>query len=332
MRLAVDAMGGDFAPSEPVRGAVAALELLEPDDELVLVGRPEAIERELTKLDGWKGRISIEPASQVIAMDESGPEAVRSKPDSSISRMAKLAADGQVDAVISAGNTSACVAASMMRMRRLPGVHRPGIAIVIPTLNGPVVVCDVGANIYCKPRNLYQYAVMSSIYSREVLGVANPTVGLLSIGEESVKGNPLVRETRRLLLEDPSLNFHGNVEGSDVFKGNCDVIVCEGFVGNVVLKLTEGLSEGLLKMFMQEVRNIDPSLVERMQPAFDRVWRLHDSNEYGGAPLLGVDGICIICHGATDARGIKNAIRVAREHAGHRVNERFVAQLRNGHV
>jgi glycerol-3-phosphate acyltransferase PlsX len=220
------------------------------------------------------------------------------------------------------------VAAAQMRLRRLRGVHRPGIAIVTPTYSGPVALCDVGANVQCRPQHLHQYALMASVYLNALCGVANPRVGLLSVGEEDAKGTDLVKQARDLMREDPNIEYVGNVEGRDLFRGVCDVMVCDGFVGNVVLKLMEGMAGGVIQGMMGELAVAMPGQVDGIRAAAQRIIDKYDFNEYGGAPLLGVAGICIICHGASDHRGIKNAVRVAREFAEQKVNERITALLK----
>jgi glycerol-3-phosphate acyltransferase PlsX len=248
-------MGGDDAPEEIVSGAILAAPLMDQGDEIHLVGPQDKL---ASLLDNRKARkctnIKIVHAGEVIGMEETPVEALRKKRDSSIAVMAKLAAKGEVDAVISAGNTGACVAACQMRMRNLAGVNRPGIAVVMPTMKGPLTVCDVGANVACKPINIYQYAVMASVYSREMCGIERPRVGLLSIGEEDSKGNDIIKRTREMLRADEKLNFIGNIEGRDIFKGVCDVAICEGFVGNIILKLTEGLVEFLFRALKTEIK------------------------------------------------------------------------------
>jgi glycerol-3-phosphate acyltransferase PlsX len=328
MRVAVDAMGGDKAPAEIVKGVVAALDALPAEDKIVVFGDRAAIEPLLG--DGGQGleKVEIVHCSQTIGFDEHPVEALRHKRDSSILKMATAASSGEVDAVISAGNTGAMVAACQMRMRLLEGVNRPGIAVVIPTFSGPVTICDVGANVQCKPINLHQYALMGAIYSEAVLGITRPRVGLMSIGEEDAKGNELVKQVRQMLKADPKLNFQGNVEGRDVARGVVDVIACEGFVGNVILKLTEGLAEGLIKTIVNELIHESPALAKQFEPVVKNIWKRHDYNEYGGAPLLGVDGICIICHGSSNYRAIVNAVRVAREFARQGVNNRIVEDLK----
>ncbi|MDD5011883.1 MAG: phosphate acyltransferase PlsX, partial [Phycisphaerae bacterium] len=243
MRIAIDAMGGDFAPDEILNGALESIESLDKGDTLILVGPTETIKSKIgdKNLSKYADIIRIVDATEVIGMDESPIDALRKKRKSSISVMVKLAADGEADAVLSAGNTGACVAGCQMRMRNIEGVNRPGIAVVFPTFEGPVTMCDVGANIACKPINFYQYAIMASMYSKNLLGIKNPRVGIMSIGEEEAKGNEIVKKARELIRSDPKINFIGNIEGRDIFKGKCDVAICDGFVGNVVLKLTEGL-------------------------------------------------------------------------------------------
>ncbi len=327
MRIGVDAMGGDFAPAGVVKGALDAEGLLGDDDKIVLIGDESAIREHLAEADGHERFIRIEHAGEVIGMDESPVEALRQKPGSSIAKMATLAAAGELDAIISAGNTGACVAAAQMRLRRLRGVHRPGIAIITPTYAGPVIMCDVGANVNCRPEHLYQYGLMSAEYSRCICGIAEPRVALLSIGSEDAKGNQLVKETRELFKNDPEVKFVGNVEGSDMFHGACDVVVTEGFVGNVALKLMEGLAEGLFKSTYLELTRLNPDLASQFEHAITTIREKYDFNEYGGAPLLGVNGICIICHGASQARGITNAIGVTLDFAETHINDRITERL-----
>ena len=327
MRLGLDAMGGDYAPAEPVMGALAAREMLGEGDEIILVGDEAAIREHLETGSGWESFIRIVHAPEVIGMDEVPVESLRGKPNSSIARLAEMARRGEVDAIISAGNTGACVAASQMRLRRLRGVVRPGIAIVIPTFYGPVTMCDVGANVNCRPRHLYQYAIMASEYARGICGIEDARVGLLSIGQEDAKGNLLVKETRELLRSDPALRFVGNVEGRDLFRDVCDVVVTDGFVGNVALKLMEGLAEGLFMSLQKSFSDAGSKAGDRLHQAVTKIRERYDFNEYGGAPLLGVNGISIICHGASRRRGIANAVRVAREFAQSKINERITERI-----
>lgn len=327
MRIAVDAMGGDHAPDEIVAGALEAAELLGDDDELLLVGSKGIIEDHLqaAKLKGCP--VSIIDAPETIAMSESPIESLRKKPKSSIGVMAKLAKRHETDAVISAGNTGACVAAFQMRMRNLPGVNRPGIAVVFPTFEGPVTICDVGANIACKAINLYQYAVMARMYSEQILKVDNPRVGLMSIGQEDAKGNEIVKRAREMMKSDTQLNFVGNIEGKDIFGGTCDVAVCDGFVGNVVLKLTEALVDGLFKTIRSELMAENLRLALKFKPIMQRIYKKHDYNEYGGAPLLGINGTAAICHGSSKARTIRNAIMTAKKYHAGAINEKIVQYL-----
>ena len=326
MRIGIDAMGGDGAPAINVAGALLSERILQPDDELVLIGDETQIRAHLPE-----GRLpdflKIRHCSQVIEMHESPVDALRQKPDSSIAVMAEMHKQGEVDAVISAGSTGACVAAAQMRLRRLPGVHRPGICIVTPTFHGPVGVADVGANVNCRPQHLHQYGIMAGEYMKAITGLTSPRVGLLSIGEEDSKGNSLVKETSALMRDDDAINFIGNVEGRDLFLGVCDVMVCEGFVGNVVLKLMEGMAEGVIRGLIQELVTCAPDQAAQIKQAVGALLKKYDYNEYGGAPLLGVSGIVIICHGASDERGIMNAVRGAREFAAFGVNDRITQLL-----
>jgi glycerol-3-phosphate acyltransferase PlsX len=332
MRIAVDAMGGDFAPAEIVAGVVEATGLLDKDDELILIGPQDAVQAELANHKFNGSRIRVVDAPEVITMDETPIDALRKKRKSSIAIMAMMAADGETDAVISAGNTGACVAACQMRMRNLEGVNRPGIAVVFPTFAGPVAMCDVGANIACKPVNLYQYAVMASLYSKNVFGIATPRIGLMSIGEEDAKGNEVVKKTREFLKADANLNFIGNIEGRDVFKGVCDVAICDGFVGNVVLKLTEGLVDGLFKAIKSELMQENMALALKFKPVMTRIYNKYDYHEYGGAPLLGVNGTSVICHGSSKARTIKNAILKSRTYHTMKINEQITQYLSTSSV
>jgi glycerol-3-phosphate acyltransferase PlsX len=323
-------MGGDHAPDAILKGCWDAAPLLDGDDRILLVGDERIIRNGLASsgLDGAaKQRFEVIATTQVIEMDESPVEAVRSKPDSSISVMCKLAGKGQADVVISAGNTGACVAAAQLRMRTLPGVSRPGIAVVLPTFYGEVVVCDVGANITPKPRHFQQYAIMAGAYATAVAGIENPRVGLLSIGEEDAKGTTIVKEARKLMRDEPQINFIGNVEGRDLFKGVVDVVVCDGFVGNIVLKFTEGLAEGLFKTILAELQEFAPESVGQFEPVMKKIYAKHDWQEYGGAPLLGVGGYCLICHGRSEAKAIKNALRVGKQLVQSGVNQRIVEKI-----
>ncbi len=329
MRIAIDAMGGDKAPDVVISGAIEALASLDKGDEIILVGNRAVIEPKLPPMAAQQATLSIVDAPDVIAMDEPPIDSLRKKPRSSISVLAKLGKLHNADAVISAGNTGACVAAFQMRMRNLPGVNRPGIAVVFPTFSGPVTICDVGASIVCKPVYLYQYAVMASIYSRRLLGITNPRIGLMSIGEEDAKGNENVKKAREFIKKDPKINFIGNIEGRDIFRGICDVAICDGFVGNVILKLTEGLVDGLFKAIKQEIisQKFNFLLGMKFKKVMKQIYRKHDYNEYGGALLLGVNGTALICHGSSESRTIKNAILISKKYYLENINDEISQYL-----
>lgn len=327
MRIAIDAMGGDNAPKEIISGALESMEELSENDEIVLVGPEDQVEALLPSMRSRRGMVSIVHAPDVIGMAEPPVESLRRKPKSSISVLAKLAKRGEADAIISAGNTGACVAAFQMRIRNLPGVIRPGITVVFPTPGGPVTICDVGANIACKPINLYQYGAMARVYSKNLLGIENPRVGIMSIGEEEAKGNEIVKKTRELMKADKKMNFIGNIEGRDIFQGTCDVVICEGFVGNVILKLTEGLVEGLFKAIKHELLEEKIWLAMKFKPVMKRIYQKYDYNEYGGALLLGLNGTGIICHGSSQSRTIKNAIMASKRFYTEKINDKIVDYL-----
>jgi glycerol-3-phosphate acyltransferase PlsX len=323
-------MGGDHAPQEILKGCFEAASLLEPDDVIFLVGDASIINPALAAANipaGKRGNYKVVHTTEIVAMDESPADAIRKKPDSSINVQAKMAAAGECDVVISAGNTGACVAAAQLRMRTLPGVSRPGIGVVFPSAAGNVVLCDVGANPEPKPHHFHQYAIMASAYATAVCGIANPRVGLLSIGEEESKGNTLTKESRKLLRDEPQINFVGNVEGRDLFKGTVDVIICDGFAGNVVLKCVEGMAEGLFKAIVGEITESAPELMAGFKPVMKKIYQQHDWQEAGGAPLLGVNGYSIICHGKSEGRAIKNAIRVGKQLFAAKMNDKIVAAL-----
>ena len=327
MRIGIDAMGGDYAPEAVVRGALAARDFLPEGDKVVLVGDEAAIREHLDEGGVLPDFLEIVHADERIGMDETPVEALRAKPNSSIAMVAQLHADRKLDACISAGNTGAFVAAAQMRLRRLQGVHRPGIITVTPTFHGPLAICDVGANVNCRPQHLYQYGLMASVYLRATCGTANPRVALLSIGEEEAKGNSLVKEARELMKADPNLNFLGNIEGRDLFADVCDVLVCEGFVGNVVIKLIEGMAQAVLRGIVSELAAGAPQVAGAIKEISDRVCSKYDFNEYGGAPLVGVGGVCLICHGASDWRGIMNAVKGARDLVEQQVNRQITKLL-----
>lgn len=332
MRIAIDVMGGDHAPDAILTGSLAAVELLGENDTLVLVG-DEAIIREGMAEAGLANepRIEVEPSTDNIGMAESPVTALRAKPESSIVKMGFLggrkSGKRHCDVIISAGNTGACVASAQMAMRRLPGVHRPGIAVVMPTPAGPIVLCDVGANPDPRPSHLHQYGHMATVYAKRVIGVENPRVALMSIGGEEGKGNQLTRGSHALMKQDPTLNYVGYIEGRGLFAGEADVIVCEGFTGNVVLKLAEGLSKGIFEIIAQAVFEHDPELAMNLEPVVKSIWKKHDYHEYGGAPLLGANGNCLICHGSSESRTITNAVRVAIELVNDHVNDGIIEVL-----
>jgi glycerol-3-phosphate acyltransferase PlsX len=333
MRIGIDAMGSDGAPEAEVRGALEARSLLGDDDRIVLVGREEQVRARLDQTPGWQDKIDLVHAEQVIGMNESPVEALKSKPRCSMIVMAEMHRLKQLDACISAGNTGAYVAASQMRLGRLGGVSRPGILVVTPTPRGPVALCDVGANVQPRAQHLREYGVMASFYMMAIHNIARPRVGLLSVGEEDAKGNELIKEANELLRGESAVNFIGNVEGRDLFRGTCDVMICDGFTGNVVLKLMEGMAEGVIKAMLQELAGkLPPEQAVSLKGYAKDIVTKFDYNEYGGAPLIGVNGICIICHGSSSYRGIMNAVRVAREFSTTRLNERMSETLSAGSV
>jgi phosphate acyltransferase len=327
VRIGLDAMGGDFAPREVVRGVAAGLCYLSDDDSVLLYGPHERVESECRDAGLADPRVLIVDAPQCIDMDESPVEALRHKRKSSILLMAVAAGHGEVDAIISAGNTGAFAAACQLKIGPVGGVSRPGIAVVMPTFHGPVLICDVGANTTPKPHHLYEYAQICDCFSRLILGVVKPRVGLISIGEEEGKGNPLVKEAAALIKQDTRLCFVGNLEGRDIFGGACEIAICDGFVGNVILKLTEGLAEGLFKTIVHEIKEESQDLLPRFEPIVERIWKRHDFAEYGGAPLLGLNSVAIICHGRSDRRAIGNAIRVATEQVRRGLNATIIREL-----
>ncbi len=328
MRIALDAMGGDYAPRPIVQGAVEAVSTLD-GLEVTLVGDRSAVEPLVCEFGGDGLPLRVVHASQVVGMDESPAEALRRKPDNSILRCWQLLAEGQVDALVSAGNTGAVVGAGLFMRRFIPGIKRPGIAVTIPSPTGPCVLIDVGANTHPKPEHLFQYGLMGMVYAKEILHVHEPRIGLLNVGTEGVKGNELTRETHRKFADSHlATQFVGNIEGRDVFAGRADVIVCDGFVGNVVLKVCEGLVEMMLRTTAEEViRRQDGQGRAATLEAFETLKRRYHYSTYGGAPLLGIDGICIICHGSSDAAAIRNALRTAAEFARLRVNDKIKSEL-----
>ncbi len=327
MRIGVDVMGGDNAPDEILKGCIAAVETLHADDTLVLIGDGPLIAETLEERGINAGKkLEIVATTEVIEMDEPPVDAVRTKKNSSIAVMGKMGSPkdpNRLDAVISAGNTGACVTAAQMHMRRLPGVVRPGIAVTVPTFSGPIVLLDVGANIEPKASHLAQYGLMGEIYAREVLGISNPRVALMNVGGEEQKGTQEMRDARDMLRGVGDVNFIGFVEAL----GDADVVITDGVVGNVMLKLAEGLSSGIFKALAREVFEIDPSLAGRLDPVVKSLYAKHDYHEYGGAPLLGVNGVCLISHGSSVARTITNAVRRARNFVELGINDAIVRRL-----
>jgi len=332
MKIAVDAMGGDFAPAAIVEGAVLALRNYKDIQELFLVGDEAQIHREYKRYGAPDPRVTFVHASQIVKMSDPAVEGVRRKRDSSVSRAVDLVKEGRAQAVVSAGHTGAAIAATTIKLRMLDGIERPGIATIMPTEHNLFVLIDAGANIDAKPIHLLQYGIMGSLYSRHVLGYQNPRVGLMSIGEEDEKGNDLTRETFKL-LERSTLNFVGNVEGHDVFEGKVEVIVCDGFVGNVVLKTAESMATALFRWLKTEMTRTPIRKAGGMlaQNAFRSIRQKTDYAEYGGAPLLGINGVCIIGHGASSPKAVCNAIRVARESIANQLTHHIVEAIRTNH-
>lgn len=314
-------MGGDRGPVVNIEGAVAAAREL--GLSVLLVGNEEELSRSLRRHSTNGLGITICHAPETVGMNESPSAALRKKKHSSIRVGLELVKRGEADAFISAGNTGAVMATAMVTLGSLPGVERPAIALIVPTLRGQSILLDAGANADCKPRHLLQFAIMGDIYARQVMGKKSPTVGLLSIGEEESKGNELTREAFKELEEERSLNFTGNVEGREVFSGAADIIVCDGFTGNIALKISESAAEFFTVLLKEE---LEKGLVGKLgalltRGAFRRFKKRVDYTEYGGAPLLGVGGMCIISHGRSTAKAIKNAIRVAAECVENKVIE-----------
>ncbi len=329
MKIAVDAMGGDFAPRNIVEGAALALAEYDKLTKLFLVGDTPRIEAELKRVDCHDSRIEIVHATQVVEMGDDAISSVRKKKDSSISVAVDLVKSGDADAIMSAGHTGAAVAASTIKLRLLPGIDRAGIATLFPTETNQFVLIDAGANPDARPLHLLQYAVMGSVYSRYVLGYPNPSVGLLSIGTEDSKGNEFTKEVFTLLKES-GLPFRGNVEGHDLFEKPVEVVICEGFVGNVMLKSCEALAHAIFTWLKHElVKNpFRWAGAALAKGAFKTIRDKVSADEAGGSVLLGVDGIVIIAHGSSSARAAKNAIRVGMESVEQQVNPHIVEEMK----
>ena len=329
MKLALDAMGGDNAPAEIVKGALAAVKKY--PCEIVLVGNETVITEILNEEPDWKDfPITIKHTDEVIEMNEHPADAVRNKKNSSIVVATQLVKSGECDAVISAGSTGAAVTAAQLILKRIHGIGRPTIATPIPTPEGVTLLLDSGANVDSKPEHLVQSGIMGALYAEHVLGKKNPRVGLLNIGEEETKGNEQVKETYQILKNMTTINFTGNAEGRDIPTGKFDVIVCDGFVGNVVLKFAEGLAHTIFKVIKESIDagGVPVKLAALLlAPVLTNLSKRLDASEYGGAPLLGVNGYCIISHGSSDAKAICNAIRVANEFVSGNVSEHIKTAL-----
>jgi len=325
MKVVVDAMGGDYAPREIIKGAVAAVK--EFGIRIILVGDEEQVKRELATCGAASLKnIEIVHAEQHVKMDDSPSQILRSKRNSSIHVGLRLVKQGDGSAFFSAGNTGAVMACAKMILKTLPGIDRPAIAAVMPTVKGATVMCDVGANVDCKIENYVQFAIMASAYNKIVMGNESPTVGLMSVGEEDVKGNDITKSVFKYLQKLGSakvINFHGNVEGKDLFRGTSDVIVVDGFSGNVALKVSESAGWYVSQMLKEEIRSSILSKIGAvfMIPALKRIKKRADHSEYGGAPLLGVNGVCIIGHGSANEVAVKYSIKMAHELAEHRLND-----------
>ena len=326
--IAVDAMGGDRGPSVIIQGAVDAA--METKTRVILVGDEGQITEELRKLSFDEELVTIVHASEVAEMHEKPSDILRRKKDASIQVASRLVKEGKAHGMVSAGNSGATVACGMFILGRLPGVDRPALASVIPTEKSPCVLVDVGANVDCKPHNLLQFGLMGSAFSKGILGVEHPRIALLSIGEEEGKGNSLVKEAYELFKMAPDINFVGNAEGRDLFTGDFDVIVCDGFVGNVVLKLSEGLGSSFARLLKREM--LDSSLPVKIgsfliRGAFTRFARMFDYAEYGGAPLLGLSHIALVCHGASNAKAITNAVKMAATYIRNSTSKHLIASI-----
>ncbi|GAB4412364.1 MAG: phosphate acyltransferase PlsX [Thermodesulfovibrionales bacterium] len=331
MRVALDVMGGDFAPAVTVEGAVETVKESE-DIEIVLVGDETSIKRELSGKRYPPNRLQIKHASQTVEMGEPALTAVRKKKDSSIRRAIELVKNREADAAVSAGHSGVAMAMALLMLGTSKGVDRPAIATIMPTLKGPFVLIDAGANVDCNPENLFQFALMGDAYCKAMFDIQKPRITLLSIGEEDTKGNILTKEAFRL-LKNSGIGFIGNIEGKDIFSGNADVVVCDGFTGNIVLKTSEGLTEVIIKMLRREIADVAAGRIGYllMKPALRNFRKKTDYAEYGGAPLLGINGTCIISHGRSSAKAIRNAIKVAAEFSRKRVYEIITEEINSFH-
>ncbi len=334
LRVALDAMGGDHGPSVVVEGAVRFYKECprqkRADVEIILVGDKNMLARKLTRAGGAKLPIDIRHASQVITMNDHPTESLKAKPDSSIAVMAGLQKEGLVQAMVSPGNTGAMMAASVFALGRIEGVQRPALAGTFPSQGNPTVVLDVGANVDCKPEQLLQFALMGSAYSSGVFGISNPRVALLNVGSERTKGTQKDQTAYRL-IEESTVNFTGNIEGDRILKGEADVVVCDGFTGNILLKVTESISEligGSLYLDMKR-HWISRAGYLLMRHSFATLWKKLDSAEYGGVPLLGLNGISIVAHGSSNAKAIKNALLASCDFYRSGVNDMIRKELKD---
>jgi glycerol-3-phosphate acyltransferase PlsX len=329
MKIALDAMGGDFGPPKLVGGAVLALREYAQIDKLFLVGDTGQIEAELKKNKCNDRRVEIVHSTQVVEMTDGAVESVRRKKDSSVSRAVDLVKKGEAAAIVSAGHTGAAVAATTIKLRTLPGIDRPGIAAIFPSETNIFVLIDAGANSDARPEHLLQYGIMGSVYSRHVLGYKSPSIGLMSIGGEDVKGTDLTKEVFKMLKRS-ALNFRGNIEGHDLFAHPVEVVVCDGFVGNVILKTCESVGDAIFKWLKHELVKSKVRMAGAFlaQKAFQAIKKKVNYEEYGGSPLLGVNGICIIAHGSSTPLAIKNALRVAAESIEQQVNPHIIEEVR----
>ena len=328
MKIALDVMGGDHAPAHLVEGAMLALAEYQEISSLLLVGDPGKIESELRRLAFSDSRIEVVATTQVVEMSDGAAESVRKKRDSSISRCVDLVKSGAADALVSAGHTGAAVAAAHIKLRTLPGIERPAIAAVMPTSTNYFLLIDAGANTDPTPRQLVQNAIMGAAYSRHVLGYENPSIGLMSIGTEDEKGTEFTREAFDL-LRATNLNFRGNVEGHDIFENPVEVVICDGFVGNVMLKTIEATALAVLGWLKKELMRSPVRMAGAWlaRDAFRTIKKKANPDEYGGMPLLGVNGICIIAHGGSSPVAVKNAIRQATESVQNQVNPHIIQEV-----
>lgn len=325
MRIAIDAMGGDDAPEPIVEGALAALKA-DPELQLVLVGDQPRIEPLAAQAPDAASRIEFDHTTEVVEMHESPAKALRGKPNSSINRCWALLAKGRVEGLVSAGNTGAVVAGGLATRRFLKGVQRPGIAVTMPSPSGWSVMLDVGANVAPKPEHLFQYAVMGGIFARQILNKPDPTFGLLNVGSEEAKGTGLAKQTAQLFTASALRSqFKGNIEGRDVLRGLVDVIVCDGFVGNIVLKCCEGMVDFMMKQVSEMLNGSLTTEKELAKKSLYELYAKYHYSNFGGAPLLGIDGVCLICHGSSDSRAICNAIKAAKRY--NAVNRQIVGEL-----